>query len=275
MNRSFQSVVIAFFASILLISGCSSGSSTGVSFSRMATPDPVKEYQCFEQYLRQYPDLAGYLTDNGLIRGMSTAQFGLVHYQQIGAIEGRRLPYGCERYVLPDPSCLSSYVLLNGDLKAALLSDTNFLISVDALNHAEKIWRTHRGSRAGVTTEDELSHPLGIGANGFGDVITHHMAIAFGYQHWSTIGRFEGGRTLPATPASCRGAMVTNTVTCVPGSRFPNCIPNSNLADALVAAVEARAAACAATGGTINNDTGICTPAVVCTDGWDEDGNAC
>ena len=230
----------------------------------------MTKVQCFEQYLRQYPDLAGYLTDSGLIMETTTAEFGRIHYQQIGAIEGRRLPYGCERDILPDPSCLASYVLLNEDLKAALLSDTKFVF-VDAHDHAEEIWRTHRG----VTTEDELSHPLGIGANGFGTVITHQMAIAFGYQHWSTIGRFEGGRTLPATPASCRGAMVTNTVTCVPGSRFPNCIPNSNLADALVAAVEARAAACAATGGTINNDTGICAPAVVCTDGWDEDGNAC
>ena len=274
MNRSFQSVVIAFFASILLISGCSSGSSTGVSFSKEA----VTEEQCFSEYVSFYGDLQDHFLDDqnqayqalfdsldfsfgdlyssydydiwssGNYRS-DISRFGKDHYHRTGAKEGRQLPYGCERFLRPHPQCFRDHYFSDPSGFDPSVTQDDF----DATNEMAKIH--------GVVDEFDTF-------------------AAIGFKHWINHGRVEG-RAIPTnTDQSCKG-MITHQPACRPGSRFPNCddsqdLGATGLADALAAAVEARAAACAATGGTINNDTGVCTPAaVICTDGWDEDGNAC
>ena len=291
MNRSFQSVVIAFFASILLISGCSSGSSTGVSFSKEA----VTEEQCFAEYVSFYGDLQDEFLLNKNVANQAlfdisfgdlysdydydlwssgnyrsdVSRFGQDHYRQTGAKEGRQLPYGCERFLRPDPRCFDSY----------FRQDSN-----------ADIWGVHAPFSFASPAISEMEEIHGVRATPPSSDLK--VAAAMGYAHWIDYGR-EEGRPVPeevfgSSPTEilrCQG-MITHQPACRPGNRFPNCDATSSqdlgapgvVVAALAAAVDARAAECAATGGTINNDTGVCTPApapVICDDGWDEEGNAC
>ena len=278
MNRSFQSVVIAFFASILLISGCSSGSSTGVSFSKEA----VTEEQCFAEYVSFYGDLQDEFLLNKNLANQAlfdfpfgvlysyydydvwssgnyrsdVSRFGKDHYHRTGAREGRQLPYGCERFLRPHPQCFRDYYFSDP-------SGFDDSVTQDDFDAIEAMTIIHG-------TVDESDN-----------------FAAIGFRHWINHGRDEGRYWVPtrvqgtSIALNCQG-MITHQPVCRPGSRFPNCDDSQDLGAtglavaALAAAVEARAAACAATGGTINNDTGVCTPApVICDDGWDEEGNAC
>ena len=257
MNRSFQSVVIAFFASILLISGCSSGSSTGVSFSKQT----VTEKQCFAEYVSFYGDLQDnllaelkgqmYLDATGLPAPFPdsfdydvfndpdlprltqmVATYGKDHYYQTGAIEGRQLPYGCERFLRPHPRCFHDYLVLQGS------EVVNFDFSQDHLDAIGEMNAIH-----GVIKNESTTAP------------------ASGYHHWIKHGRDEG-RAIPTnTDRSCKG-MITHQPVCRPGSRFPNCNDNDFLGGSLGAALaEAAAAAqaCALRGGALNTDTNQCT----------------
>ena len=255
MNRSFQSVVIAFFASILLISGCSSGSSTGVSFSKQT----VTEKQCFAEYVSFYGDLHDDLINvedfkftNGFVFGNPfatydydvfndpeseivfhvTSSFGKDHYHRTGAIEGRQLPYGCERFLRPHPRCFHDYLVLQGS------EVVNFDFSQDHLDAIGEMNAIH-----GVIKNESTTAP------------------ASGYHHWIKHGRDEG-RAIPTnTDRSCKG-MITHQPACRAGSRFPNCNDNKLLGGSLGAALaEAAAAAqaCALRGGALNTDTNQCT----------------
>ena len=266
MNRSFQSVVIAFFASILLISGCSSGSSTGVSFSKEA----VTEEQCFAEYVSFYGDLQDefLLNKNVANQALFDISFGLLysyydydlwssgnyrsdvsrfgqdHYRQTGAKEGRQLPYGCERFLRPNPQCFIEYVFSD----PVGLDDSVTQDDLDAINEMAQIHGT----------VDEFDPFL----------------PAIGYNHWIKHGRDEG-RAIPTdVDKSCKG-MITHQAVCRPGSRFPNCNNNELLGGSLGAALaEAAAAAqaCALRGGALNTDTNQCTvpeegPETTCVNG--------
>ena len=244
MNRSFRSVVIAFFASILLISGCSSGSSTGVSFSKEA----VTKEQCFSEYVSFYGDLqrnfmltAGSLdtydydvfNDPDLPRlTQMVATYGKDHYYQTGAKEGRQLPYGCEKFLRPHPRCFHDYLVLQGS------EVVNFDFSQDHLDAIGEMNAIH-----GVIKNESTTAP------------------ASGYHHWIKHGRDEG-RAIPTnTDRSCKG-MITHQPVCRPGSRFPNCNDNDFLGGSLGAALVAATAAaqaCELRGGALNTDTNQCT----------------
>ena len=256
MNRSFQSVVIAFFASILLISGCSSGSSTGVSFSKEA----VTEEQCFSEYVSFYGDLQDSFMDSedikfvnrftpgtlddfttydyddwndsfGAVGGLAAA-YGKDHYHRTGAKEGRQLPYGCEAFLRPHPQCFDDYLDLQSDV-------VDFDFSQDHLDAIGEMNEIHGVIRVSSTT-----------------------APASGYHHWIKHGRDEG-RAIPTnTHKSCKG-MITHQAVCRVGSRFPNCDDSQDLGatglGAALAEAAAAAQACALRGGALNTDTNQCT----------------
>ena len=252
MNRSFQSVVIAFFASILLISGCSSGSSTGVSFSKEA----VTEDQCFAEYVSFYGDVQrNFMFTVGSLGtydydvfnnpdlpalNQMAATYGKDHYDSHGAKEGRQLPYGCERFLRPHPQCFRDYYFSDPSGFDDSVTQDDF----DAINEMAQIHGT----------VDEFDN-----------------FAAIGFRHWINHGRDEG-RAIPTRPSgisenhpvgiaykSCKG-MITHQPVCRPGSRFPNCNDNDFLGGALGAAlVAATDAAC----GAQYLDTGVCvTPEV-------------
>ena len=268
MNRSFQSVVIAFFASILLISGCSSGSSTGVSFSKQA----VTEKQCFSEYVSFYGDLHDDLINvedikflNGVALGNTfatydydvfnnpeseivfhvTSSFGKDHYYRTGAIEGRRLPYGCERFLRPDPRCFTSYFELS-------LNDQE-------QDNIRAVTPLH-GNEAIVSLIEDMETIHGVAVN--------NKTASMGYAHWVNHGRDEGRAIQNVSayerlPLKCQG-MITHQPACRAGSRFPNCDASSQdlgatgLGAALAEAAAA-AQACALRGGALNTDTNQCT----------------
>ena len=254
MNRSFQSVVIAFFASILLISGCSSGSSTGVSFSKLKF---VTDDQCFSEYVSFYGDvqdefitlyrselgpsfprtydyddwkepdgrspneskniallialgpiltitnelpLAGFDKDHyhRSVFASAASDFGRDHYRRTGAIEGRRLPYGCERLLRPDPRCFREYYFAQ-QLGTVMPGGTQFpQLPTNEISDMKDIHSVNMT----LPSDDTLA--------------------AVGYKHWMNHGR-EEGRAVPTIPGvSCQG-MITHQPACRPGSRFPNC----------------------------------------------------
>ena len=253
MNRSFQSVVIAFFASILLISGCSSGSSTGVSFSKVL--QDVTEEQCFSEYVSFYGDTQRnfMLTDLSLsidneiiLTAFSldtydydvfndpdrpaltqlAASYGLDHYHSHGAKEGRQLPYGCERFLRPNPQCFIDYVFLDP-------SEYDVSVTLGDLEAVNEMAQIHG-------RVDELDPFLPV----------------IGFLHWINHGRDEG-RAIPTIPGvSCKG-MMTHQPACRPGNRFPNC--NGGALSAALVASDAAARACALRGGALNTDTNRCT----------------
>ena len=110
MNRSFQSVVIAFFVSLLFIAGCSDNKSTsGVSLNKEAST-------CYSEYVGIHPDI-----ENAYKAQMSTgiasqSAYGEAHYQTMGASEGRQLPQSCEALLVVSDSCYESYVDSHPDL---------------------------------------------------------------------------------------------------------------------------------------------------------------
>ncbi|MHC8733819.1 hypothetical protein ACYVU7_11455, partial [Arenicellales bacterium IMCC56312] len=112
MNRSFQSVVIAFFVSLLFIAGCSDNKSTsGVSLSKEATA-------CYSEYVDLHGDIKNAYKAQMLTGIASQSEYGKAHYEGTGAEEGRALPLGCEEHLQISTSCYASYVDQNDDLLA-------------------------------------------------------------------------------------------------------------------------------------------------------------
>ena len=113
MKRSFQIVVAAFFASILLISGCSDNkSTTGVSLSKNAST-------CYSEYVDIHGDIKDAYkaqVSNGIT---SQSAYGEAHYQTMGESEGRQLPQSCEDLLVVSDSCYETYVDSHTDLTAA------------------------------------------------------------------------------------------------------------------------------------------------------------
>ena len=110
MNRSFQSVVIAFFVSLLFIAGCSDNkSTTGVSLSKEATA-------CYSEYVDLHGDIKNAYKAQMSTGIASQSEFGKAHYEGTGANEGRALPLGCKEHLQISTSCYASYVDQNDDL---------------------------------------------------------------------------------------------------------------------------------------------------------------
>ena len=112
MNRYFQSVVIAFFVSVLLISGCSSQTGSGVSLSKEAST-------CYSEYVDIHPDIENAFKAQIATGIASQSAYGEAHYQTTGASEGRQLPPSCEALLVVSDSCYESYVDGHTDLTAA------------------------------------------------------------------------------------------------------------------------------------------------------------
>ena len=112
MNRYFQSVVIAFFVSVLLISGCSSQTGSGVSLSKEAST-------CYSEYVDIHPDIENAFKAQIATGIASQSAYGEAHYQTTGASEGRQLPQSCEALLVVSDSCYESYVDGHTDLTAA------------------------------------------------------------------------------------------------------------------------------------------------------------
>ena len=121
MIQSFKSLVIAFFASILLIAGCSDNKSTsGVSLNKDAST-------CYSEYVDLYPDIEkAYQAQIPIPTGIaSQSEYGKVHYQAFGATEGRVLPQSCSTLLIVSDSCYEQYVNDNQDLLAAFTANHN------------------------------------------------------------------------------------------------------------------------------------------------------
>ena len=112
MNRYFQSVVIAFFVSVLLISGCSSQTGSGVSLSKDAST-------CYSEYVDLHGDVTKAFKAQQGAGIASQPGYGEAHYQVTGASEGRQLPPSCEALLVVSDSCYESYVDGHTDLTAA------------------------------------------------------------------------------------------------------------------------------------------------------------
>ena len=112
MNRYFQSVVIAFFVSVLLISGCSSQTGSGVSLSKDAST-------CYSEYVDLHGDVKKAFKAQQGAGIASQPGYGEAHYQTTGASEGRQLPPSCEALLVVSDSCYESYVDGHTDLTAA------------------------------------------------------------------------------------------------------------------------------------------------------------
>lgn len=113
MNRLFQSVVIAFFVSLLFIAGCSDNkSTTGVSLNKEAST-------CYSEYVGIHPDIENAYKVQMLTGIASQSEYGKVHYQAFGATEGRVLPQSCSTLLIVSDSCYESYVDSHTDLIAA------------------------------------------------------------------------------------------------------------------------------------------------------------
>lgn len=112
MNRYFQSVVIAFFVSVLLISGCSSQTGSGVSLSKEAST-------CYSEYVDLHGDVKKAFKAQQGAGIASQPGYGEAHYQTTGASEGRQLPPSCEALLVVSNSCYESYVDSHADLIAA------------------------------------------------------------------------------------------------------------------------------------------------------------
>ena len=112
MNRYFQSVVIAFFVSVLLISGCSSQTGSGVSLSKDAST-------CYSEYVDLHGDVKKAFKAQQGAGIASQPGYGEAHYQTTGASEGRQLPLSCEALLVVSDSCYESYVDGHTDLTAA------------------------------------------------------------------------------------------------------------------------------------------------------------
>jgi outer membrane murein-binding lipoprotein Lpp len=112
MNRYFQSVVIAFFVSVLLISGCSSQTGSGVSLSKDAST-------CYSEYVDLHGDVKKAFKAQQGAGIASQPGYGEAHYQTTGASEGRQLPQSCEALLVVSDSCYESYVDSHTDLTDA------------------------------------------------------------------------------------------------------------------------------------------------------------
>ena len=113
MNRLFQSVVIAFFVSLLFIAGCSDNkSTTGVSLSKEATA-------CYSEYVDLHGDIKNAYKAQMSTGIASQSEYGKAHYEGTGANEGRALPLGCKEHLQISTSCYASYVDQNDDLLSA------------------------------------------------------------------------------------------------------------------------------------------------------------
>ncbi len=113
MNRSFQSVVIAFFVSLLFIAGCSDNkSTTGVSLSKEANA-------CYSEYVDLHGDIKNAYKAQMSTGIASQSEYGKAHYEGTGANEGRALPLGCKEHLQISTSCYASYVDQNDDLLSA------------------------------------------------------------------------------------------------------------------------------------------------------------
>jgi hypothetical protein len=113
MNRSFKSVVVVFFVSLLFIAGCSDNkSTTGVSFSKEAST-------CYSEYVDIHGDIKKAYKAQVSTGIASQSAYGEAHYQTMGASEGRQLPQSCEDLLVISVSCYESYVDSHADLTAA------------------------------------------------------------------------------------------------------------------------------------------------------------
>ncbi|MHC8604736.1 hypothetical protein ACYVVD_06230 [Arenicellales bacterium IMCC58067] len=113
MNRSFKSVVVVFFASLLFIAGCSDNkSTTGVSLSKEATA-------CYSEYVDLHGDIKKAYKAQISSGIASQSEYGKAHYEGTGANEGRALPLGCKEHLQISTSCYASYVDQNDDLLSA------------------------------------------------------------------------------------------------------------------------------------------------------------
>ena len=112
MNRYFQSVVIAFFVSVLLISGCSSQTGSGVSLSKDAST-------CYSEYVDLHGDVKKAFKAQQGAGIASQPGYGEAHYQTMGESEGRQLPQSCEDLLVVSDSCYETYVDSHTDLTAA------------------------------------------------------------------------------------------------------------------------------------------------------------
>jgi len=113
MNRSFQSVVVVFFVSLLFIAGCSDNkSTTGVSFSKEAST-------CYSEYVDIHGDIKKAYKAQVSTGIASQSAYGEAHYQTMGASEGRQLPQSCEDLLVISDSCYENYVDSHTDLTAA------------------------------------------------------------------------------------------------------------------------------------------------------------
>ena len=113
MNRSFQSVVITFFVSLLFIAGCSDNKSTsGVSLNKEAK-------DCYSEYVDLHGDIKKAYKAQMSTGIASQSEYGKAHYEGMGANEGRALPLGCKEHLQISTSCYASYVDQNDDLLSA------------------------------------------------------------------------------------------------------------------------------------------------------------
>ncbi len=86
MNQSFKSLVIAFFASILLIAGCSDNkSTTGVSLNKEAST-------CYSEYVDIHGDIKKAYKAQVSTGIASQSEYGEAHYQTMGQAKGDNSP---------------------------------------------------------------------------------------------------------------------------------------------------------------------------------------
>ena len=113
MNQSFKRAVIAFFACVIFIAGCSDNkSTTGVSLNKEAST-------CYSEYVDIHGDIKDAYKAQVSTGIVSQSAYGEAHYQTMGASEGRQLPQSCEDLLVISDSCYESYVDNHPDLTAA------------------------------------------------------------------------------------------------------------------------------------------------------------